>query len=66
MSYYSDLHIQMMEDGELEEQNNPTPDEIHVPEAGIMEDLDDIVGLGEQVAKNKLTYSFRGIFGGQR
>ena len=33
---------------------------------GLMEDLDDIVGLGEQVAKNKLTYSFRGIFGGQR
>ena len=31
-----------------------------------MDDLDTIVGLGEQVAKNKLTYSFRGIFGGQR
>ncbi len=33
---------------------------------GVMDDLDTIVGLGKQVAKNKLSYSFRGIFGGQR
>ncbi len=33
---------------------------------GVMDDLDTIVDLGSKVAKNKLSYSFRGIFGGQR
>ena len=64
MGKMSDLHLQMQEDGEMDEQNQPSPDEM--PTTGIMDDLDTIVGLGEQVAKNKLTYSFRGIFGGQR
>jgi hypothetical protein len=64
MGKMSDLHLQKQEDGEMEEQNNPSPDEM--PTTGLMDDLDDIVGLGKQVAKNKLTYSFRGIFGGQR
>ena len=64
MGKMSDLHLQMQEDGEMDEQNQPSPDEM--PTTGIMDDLDTIVGLGSQVAKNKLTYSFRGIFGGQR
>ena len=64
MGKMSDLHLQKQEDGEMEEQNQPSPDEM--PTTGIMDDLDTIVGLGSQVAKNKLTYSFRGIFGGQR
>jgi hypothetical protein len=64
MGKMSDLHLQKQEDGEMEEQNNPSPDEM--PTTGVMNDLDTIVGLGKQVAKNKLTYSFRGIFGGQR
>jgi|TARA_R110002124_G_scaffold46758_1_gene139904 hypothetical protein len=64
MGKMSDLHLQEQEDGEMEEQNHPSPDEM--PTTGVMNDLDTIVGLGKQVAKNKLTYSFRGIFGGQR
>jgi len=65
MGRMSDMHLEMQQNGELEEQeNHPTPDEM--PTTGLMDDLDDIVGLGKQVAKNKLTYSFRGIFGGQR
>lgn len=64
MGKMSDLHLQKQEDGEMDEQNQPSPDEM--PTTGVMNDLDTIVGLGEQVAKNKLTYSFRGIFGGQR
>ena len=59
-----DLHLQMQEDCEMDEKNQPSPDVM--PTTGIMDDLDTIVGLGRQVAKNKLTYSFRGIFGGQR
>ena len=28
MGYYSEIHAQMQEDGELEEENHPTPDEM--------------------------------------
>ena len=28
MGYYSEIHAQMQEDGELEEENYPTPDEM--------------------------------------
>ena len=64
MGRMSDLHLQEQEDGLMDEQNQPSPDEM--PTTGVMDDLDTIVGLGEQVAKNKLTCSVRGIFGGQR
>jgi len=28
MGYYSEIHAQMQEDGELDEENHPTPDEM--------------------------------------
>ena len=64
MGRMSDLHLQMQEDGEMDEQNQPTPDEM--PTTGLMDDCKTIIDLGEQVDINKINYSFRSIFGGQR
>jgi hypothetical protein len=64
MGKMSDLHLQMQEDGEMDEQNQPTPDEM--PTTGLIDDCKTIIDLGTQVDNNKINYSFRSIFGGQR
>ena len=58
----SDLHLQMQEDGEMDEQNQPTPEEMQP--TGLIDDCKTIIDLGEQVDINKINYSFRSIFGG--
>jgi len=64
MGRMSDLHIQMREDGLLDdEHNNPTPDEL--PPTGLIDDCEKILTLGEQLDTKKINYSFRSIFGGQ-
>ena len=64
MGRMSDLHLQEQEDGEMDEQNQPTPDEM--PTTGLIDDCKTIIDLGTQVDNNKINYSFRSIFGGQR
>jgi hypothetical protein len=54
----------MVEDGFYDEQNNPTPEEMQP--TGLIDDCKTIIDLGEQVDINKINYSFRSIFGGQR
>jgi len=62
MGRMSDLHIEMQEDGLLDdEHNNPTPDEL--PSTGLIDDCKKIVELGEQMNTEKINYSFRSIFG---
>ena len=65
MGRMSDLHLELEELGLLdEEQNYPTPDEM--PTTGLIDDCKTIIDLGTQVDNNKINYSFRSIFGGQR
>jgi len=61
MGRMSDLHLQEQEDGEMEEHNYPTPDEM--PTTGLIDDCKKIVDLGEQMNTEKINYSFRSIFG---
>ena len=62
MGRMSDLHIQMVEDGFYDEQNDPTPEEMQP--TGLIDDCKTIIDLGEQVDNNKINYSSRSIFGG--